>query len=732
MSVETFGESGQIGLAIAAGVCTITIDDPSHSANVINASFLDALDAVLDRLDGELDGIDGIVLTSAKSTFCTGGDLNEIIEAEASRAATVFAHVERTKRILRRLELVGRPVVAAINGAALGGGLELALACHHRVAVATAPIGLPEVTLGLLPGGGGVVRTVRMLGIHPALSQVLLSGRQYRGEGAVKVGLVDSAVESPAELAAAARAWIQSRPEAVQPWDRPDFRIPGGDPDDHTFAMGLAALASSLRRDLKAVDLPAPRAIMSAAVEGAQVDFATAQTIESRYFVELATSQIAKNMIRGGFLDLQEVNSGAARPAGYERTTVGRVGILGAGLMGAAIAYVCAGAGIEVVLKDISLEIAERGKGYAQKSLDRAVERGRIDAAAAAAVLARITPTANAADLDGCEAVIEAVVERTEVKQAVFAEAEEFVEDDALLASNTSSIPITELAEEVARPDDFVGMHFFSPVDRMQLVELVTGANTSDATLARAFDLARQMGKTPIVVNDSRGFYTSRVIECFLMEAIAMVGEGCHPLSVERAAGQAGYPMPPLQLIDEGTLTLLRQVSRETRAAAGAVGAEHPAAATLDRVIDELGREGRAAGAGFYDYAEGKRVGIWPGLVAAFAAPGPAVPLVDMKERMLFSEALETVRCFDEEVLSSAADANVGSLLGIGYPAWTGGTIQYMNGYPGGLEGFVARAEELAGRYGPRFEPPQSLREAARAGTGYPVHEPAAGSAAAA
>jgi 3-hydroxyacyl-CoA dehydrogenase/enoyl-CoA hydratase/3-hydroxybutyryl-CoA epimerase len=731
MSSDTFGNGSHIGVEIDAGVCVLTIDDPLHSANVINAAFLDALTAALDSLEVRIDEIDGFVVASAKSTFCTGGDLNEIIEASAENAADLFAHVDRTKAVLRRLEMLGRPIVATINGAALGGGLEVALACHHRIAVVGAPVGLPEVNLGLLPGGGGVARTVRMLGIHPTLAKVLLSGRQYRGEAAVEVGLVDELVESPDELLAAARAWIAAKPVADQPWDRPDYRIPGGDPSDHNFAMGLSGLATNLRRDLKGVDLPAPRAILAAAVEGSQVDFDNAQRIESRYFVELATGQIAKNMIRGGFLDLQEVNSGAARPDGYERASVDRVGVLGAGLMGSAIAFVCAEVGIEVVLKDVSLEVAERGKGYAQKVLDRAVERGRRSEAEAATILARITPTAEAADLAGCEAVIEAVLETTEVKQAVFAEAEEFIKPDALLASNTSSIPITELAEGVARPADFVGMHFFSPVDQMQLVELVVGERTSDATLARAFDLARQMKKTPIVVNDSRGFFTSRVIESFLMESIAMVGEGCHPRSVERAASQAGYPVPPLQLMDQLTLTLLRQVSKETRAAQDEADAseEHPGALTLDRVIDDLGRHGRAAGGGFYEYADGKRVGIWPGLIEAFETDSPPIPIEDMRERMLFSEALETVRCFDEGVLRSAADANVGSLLGIGYPRWTGGTVQYMNGYPGGLAGFVARADELAERYGARFEPPSSLRATAEAGDIYPALERAPGSA---
>lgn len=389
-------------------------------------------------------------------------------------------------------------------------------------------------------------------------------------------------------------------------------------------------------------------------------------------------------------------------------------------MMGAGIAYSCARAGIEVVLKDVTAEAAAKGKAYSEKILDKALSRGRTTEAKRAGLLARITPTADPADLAGCDAVIEAVFEDTALKHKVFQEIQDVIEPDALLCSNTSTLPITGLAEGVSRPVDFIGLHFFSPVDKMPLVEIIKGERTGDEALARAFDLVRQINKTPIVVNDSRGFFTSRVIGQFINEGVAMVGEGIEPASVEQAAAQAGYPAKVLSLMDELTLTLPRKIRNETRKAfeeAGRGWAAHPADTVIDRMVDEFGRPGRSGGAGFYDYDEaGKRAGIWPGLREHFTKPGTEIPFVDMKERMLFSEAIDTVRLFEEGVLTSVADANIGSIMGIGFPAWTGGVIQYINGYEGGLPGFVARAHELAAAYGERFAPPALLVEKAGRG----------------
>jgi 3-hydroxyacyl-CoA dehydrogenase/enoyl-CoA hydratase/3-hydroxybutyryl-CoA epimerase len=705
------------------GIVVLTLDDPEQSANTMNAAYIESMGATVDRLEAEKDAITGVVITSAKKTFFAGGDLNDLIQARREDAPAVFEHVTRLKAQLRRLEKLGRPVVAAINGAALGGGLEITLACHHRIVadVKGVQLGTPEVTLGLLPGAGGVTRTVRMLGIQTALLSILLQGQRHKPRAALDLGLVDEVVDSVDALLPKAKEWIKANPEAAQPWDVKGFKIPGGTPSNPSFAANLPAFPANLRKQLKGANMPAPKAILAAAVEGAQVDVDTALVIESRYFVELVTGQVAKNMIKAFFFDLESINKGGSRPQGFEKYTARKVGVLGAGMMGAGIAYVCARAGMEVVLKDVTLDSAEKGKDYSVKLTEKAISRGRTTREKGDALLALITPTEKAADLAGCDLVIEAVFESQELKHKVFGEIEGVVAPDALLGSNTSTLPITGLAEGVQRREDFIGLHFFSPVDKMPLLEIIVGERTSDAALAKAFDVAQQIGKTPIVVNDSRGFFTSRVIGTFINEAIAMVGEGVSPASVEQAGSQAGYPAPPLQLMDELTLTLPQKIRKETRAAveaAGGVFPEHGSFAVVDRLVEEFDRKGRSAGAGFYDYVDGKRTGLWNGLAEHFAVPGgtpapgaagPQIPFEDMKERMLFAEALETVKCFDEGVLRSVADANIGSIMGIGFPPWTGGVIQYINGYPGGLAGFVARARELAERYGDHFQPPASL-----------------------
>ncbi|MFG5721230.1 3-hydroxyacyl-CoA dehydrogenase NAD-binding domain-containing protein [Streptomyces murinus] len=704
------------------GVVTLVLDDPNQSANTMNQAFKASIEAIADRAVAEKDSIRGIIYTSAKKTFFAGGDLKEMIQAGPEDARTVFDTATAIKNALRRIETLGKPVVAAINGAALGGGYEIALASHHRIAL-DAPgskIGLPEVTLGLLPAGGGVTRTVRLMGITDALLKVLLQGTQYTPRRAQENGLIHEVARTPEEMLAKARAFIDEHPESQQPWDVPGYRIPGGTPAHPKFAANLPAFPANLRKQTNGAPYPAPRNIMAAAVEGSQVDFENASTIETRYFTELVTGQTAKNMIQAFFFDLQAVNSGANRPKGIESREVRKVAVLGAGMMGAGIAYSCARAGIEVVLKDVSLEAALKGKNYSEKLCAKAVSRGRTTQEKADALLARITPTGDAADVAGCDAVIEAVFEDTALKHKVFQEIESVLAPDALLCSNTSTLPITTLAEGVERQGDFIGLHFFSPVDKMPLVEIIKGERTGDEALARAFDLVRQINKTPIVVNDSRGFFTSRVIGQFINEGVAMVGEGIEPASIEQAAAQAGYPAKVLSLMDELTLTLPRKIRNETKRAveeAGGTWTAHPADGVIDRMVDEFERPGRSGGAGFYDYAQdGKRAGLWPGLREHFTKAGYKIPFTDMQERMLFAEALDTVRLVEEGVLTSVADANIGSILGIGFPAWTGGVLQYINGYEGGLPGFVARARELAETYGERFEPPALLVEKADKG----------------
>ncbi|MFJ9041917.1 3-hydroxyacyl-CoA dehydrogenase NAD-binding domain-containing protein [Streptomyces sp. NPDC102406] len=704
------------------GIVTLVLDDPNQSANTMNQAFKNSIATVADRAEAERDSIRGIIYTSAKKTFFAGGDLKDMMKAGPEDAQAVFETGLGIKNALRRIETLGKPVVAAINGAALGGGYEIALASHHRVAL-DAPgskIGLPEVTLGLLPASGGVTRTVRLMGIADALLKVLLQGTQYTPGRALENGLVHELAATREEMIEKARAFIDAHPESQQPWDKPGYRIPGGTPAHPKFAANLPAFPANLKKQLNGAPYPAPRNILAAAVEGSQVDFETAQTIEARYFTELVTGQTAKNMIQAFFFDLQAVNSGANRPKGIEPRTVRKVAVLGAGMMGAGIAYSCARAGIEVVLKDVSAEAAAKGKGYSEKLCAKAVSRGRTTQEKADALLARITPTADPQALAGCDAVIEAVFEDPALKHKVFQEIQHVVAPDALLCSNTSTLPISVLAEGVERRADFIGLHFFSPVDKMPLVEIIKGERTGDEALARAFDLVRQINKTPIVVNDSRGFFTSRVIGHFINEGVAMVGEGIEPASVEQAAGQAGYPAKVLSLMDELTLTLPRKIREESKAAvieAGGAWTSHPAEAVIDRMVDEFGRPGRSGGAGFYEYGEdGKRAGLWPGLREHFTKPGTEIPFEDMQERMLFSEALDTVRLLEEGVLTSVADANIGSIFGIGFPGWTGGVLQYINGYEGGLPGFVARARELAERYGDRFLPPALLVEKAERG----------------
>jgi 3-hydroxyacyl-CoA dehydrogenase/enoyl-CoA hydratase/3-hydroxybutyryl-CoA epimerase len=699
------------------GIVVLTLDDPAHSANTMNEAYGRSMDAVLDRLEAERDQITGVILTSAKQTFFAGADLTVLRDLRPEQAARVAATVTAAKTRLRRLETFGRPVVAALGGSALGGGLELALSCHHRILLDRPGVetGLPEVTLGLLPAGGGVVRLVRMLGITEALLQVLLRGQRHGPAAALEVGLVDEVVTDPAELMSKAREFIAAHPRASQPWEAKGYQIPGGTPSTPALAANLPAFPARLRKELKGAPYPAPRAILAAAVEGAQVDLDTAFTIETRYFTHLATGQITKNMIQAFFFDLRAANS----RGGKDVTPVESVGVLGAGMMGAAIAYVCARSGMRVALKDVTIEAATRGKGYAEALLDKAVSRGRSTRESRAEILGRITPTADPADLAGVRLVIEAVFEDPALKHKVFAEIEDVVAPDALLASNTSTLPITMLAEGVRRQPDFVGLHFFSPVDKMPLVEVIRGARTSDAAVDRALGVVRQLRKTPIVVNDSRGFFTSRVIGTFTNEGITMLAEGVPAASIEQASSQAGYPAPVLALIDELTLTLPRRIRQEMRAAVEASGGTwtpQPAEAVIDAMIDEYGRPGRSKGAGFYEYENGRRTRLWPGLREHFGGGNLDLPFEDLKERMLFVEAIEAVKCLDEGVLASVADANVGSILGIGFPGWTGGVLQYINQYDGGPPGFVARTRELAARYGDRFSPPPLLL--AKAGSG--------------
>ncbi|QIX28334.1 3-hydroxyacyl-CoA dehydrogenase [Nocardioides sp. JQ2195] len=721
----------------ADGIVTLTLDDPTAGANTMNELYQESMAAAVERLHDELDsadgGVTGVVIASAKKTFFAGGNLKNMVTTTKDQAADVFAMAEEIKAGLRRIETYPRPVVAAINGAALGGGFEICLASNHRIAVdGSYKVGLPEASLGLLPGGGGVTRIVRLLGIQSGLMDVLLQGVQFSPAQALEKGLIDEVVASQDDLVPAAKAWLKDNKDnaeaASNPWDRAGYKMPGGAPSNPKLAAFLPAFPALLRKQLKGADYPAQKAILSAAVEGAQVDFDTASRIESRYLTNLIINQGSKNMIQAFFFDLQAIGSGSLRPDGFERFKATKVGVLGAGMMGAGIAYSCARAGMEVVLKDVSDDNAAKGKAYSEKLLDKAISRGKSTEEKKAELLGRITATADPAALKGCDLVIEAVFEDPSLKAKVIGEIIDHVNPDALLCSNTSTLPITELAEGVARPADFIGLHFFSPVDKMPLVEIIRGKETSDEALAKAYDVVQQIKKTPIVVNDSRGFYTSRVIGVQINEGLAMLGEGVHPVSLERAATQAGFPVGPLQISDELNMELMTKIRKANNDAAAKAGIEvgpDPAGDVIAKMI-EAGRPSRLKGAGFYEYVDGRRQGLWSGLAEAFPVAEEQIPFEDIKDRMLFAEALETAKTFEEGVITSAAAANIGSIMGIGFPANTGGAAQFMTGYVGadgevGLAAFIKRAEELAASYGEHLAPTQYLQDMVAKGESFPA-----------
>ncbi|MDX1571396.1 MAG: 3-hydroxyacyl-CoA dehydrogenase NAD-binding domain-containing protein [Xanthomonadales bacterium] len=686
--------------------------DARGNANTMNAEFHADFAQAAEQLAAEPD-LKGVILRSAKSMFFAGGDLDELIRINRDNVDEFFAGLEESKACMRRIETLGKPVVACINGHALGGGWELCLMSHARIAVDSGKIklGLPEVTLGLLPGAGGVIRMSRLLGLQNAFPY-LMEGKQFKPAEGKQLGLIHELVDSDEELVPAAERWIEANPQSEQPWDQRGYKMPGGTPTSPKLAPMLAIAPAMLKQKTGGV-MPAPEAIMCAAVEGAQVDFDTATRIESRYFTELAVGQVSKNMIGTFWHQLNEIKKGAGRPDGFAHRKVEKLGILGAGMMGAGIACTSAWRGLQVVLKDVDQERAERGKAYSEKVLAKRVSKGRMSEAQKDEILGRIQPTGSVDDLAGCDLVIEAVFEDRSLKATVTEETEAVLGDDAVFASNTSTLPITGLARASKRPGQFIGLHFFSPAEKMPLVEIICGEETNDQTLARSYDFVLQIGKTPIVVNDSRGFFTSRVFGTFCQEGLAMLGEGVEPATIENAAALAGCPVGPLAVTDEVSMTLVSKIRAQTIKDLEAEGHRYepaPGDAVVDAML-EAERPGKAAGAGFYEYPEGGKKHLWPGLRERFNSGTADIPLTDVKERLLFIEAVETVRCMDEQVLRAVRDANIGSIFGIGYPPWTGGALQFINQY--GLAEFVARADELAERYGDRFRVPQSLRDRA-------------------
>ena len=688
------------------GIATITFDEAGSPVNTMCTQWQQDLLDVTARVVQDRDTIRGIVLASAKSTFFAGADLKGMMRLQPADAPRLYREIEQNKKCFRTLETLGKPVVTCLNGSALGGGWEVALVGHYRVAVDSPKIqfGLPEITLGLIPGASGITKMTRLLGLVGA-QPYILDSKLFNPREAMELGLVHQLVPDAAALRPAALAFIAANPEAHHLWDDKSYRIPGGGPDHPTIA-GLLAVAPAVLKQKTRGLYPAPEYALAAMVEGARVDFDTALRIESRYLARLAVGTVAKNMINTFFFNMNAIRSGQSRPASVQKYAPQKVGVLGAGMMGAGIAYVQASRGVATVLKDVTIARADAGKAYSAGLTQARVEKGRLSACDQTALLSRITPTEKLQDLAGCDLIIEAVYENRELKGRVTREAEPLLAAGGFFASNTSTLPITGLAEASARPEKYVGIHFFSPVDRMKLVEIIRGKQTDDETIARAFDYVQTIGKIPIVVNDARGFFTSRVFGTFVMEGAAMVGEGIPAAVVEQAGIQAGMPVGPLAVLDETALSLSVHVLDQTRADLRAVGGTYiatPGELLVERMVKEFDRNGRAAEAGFYDYPQqpGAKKILWPQLKTLFGTPGIGWDMQDLKDRLLYRQAVETARCLSENVLTTVHEANIGSIFGIGFPGWTGGAMQFI--YGTGIDAFLARAETLATRFGPGF-----------------------------
>jgi 3-hydroxyacyl-CoA dehydrogenase / enoyl-CoA hydratase / 3-hydroxybutyryl-CoA epimerase len=695
---------------LAGGIATITFDEEGSPVNTMCEQWHKDLTEVTAQVVKDKDAIKGILLASSKSTFFAGADLKGTMRLKVAEAPQVFREIEQVKKNFRTLETLGKPVVSCLNGTALGGGWEVALVGHYRIAVDNPKIqfGLPEITLGLIPGASGITKMTRLLGLMGAQPYILES-RLFSPREALELGLVHELVPDAAALRPAALAWIDRHASgdapAHHPWDDKNYKMPGGTPSNPKIAGMLSVAPAVLRHKTRGL-YPAPEYALAAMVEGAQVDFDTALRVESRYLAKLIVSPVAKNMINTFFFNMNAIKSGQSRPKDVPRWQPKKVGILGAGMMGGGIAYVQASRGIETVLRDVTQDKAETGRNYSIKVTQPRVEKGRMSPHDQDALLSRITPTDSVQALQGCDLIIEAVYENRELKAKVTQEAEPMLAPGGFFASNTSTLPITGLAKASKRPEKFVGIHFFSPVDKMKLVEIIRGKQSDDETVARAFDYVQGIGKIPIVVNDSRGFFTSRVFGTFVMEGAAMLGEGIPAAVVEQAGIQAGMPVGPLAVLDETALSLSVHVLDQTRADYRAEGGTYiatPGELLVERMVKEFDRNGRAAGGGFYEYPQekGAKKFLWPQLNELFERPGIHWNMQDLKDRLLYRQAVETARCLSENVLTTVHDANIGSIFGIGFPAWTGGAMQFIYGM--GIDAFRARAAQLAEKFGPGF-----------------------------
>jgi 3-hydroxyacyl-CoA dehydrogenase / enoyl-CoA hydratase / 3-hydroxybutyryl-CoA epimerase len=698
----------------ADGFATLTLDNADESMNLVSDAFIAEMMEATAQIAAD-DSIKGVILTSGKPAFMAGADLKLLVQGyDTMTLKSAYAFSQKASGMHRAMETSSKPWVAVMNGLALGGGFELALACHYRILVddPKAVVGLPEVGVGLLPGSGGTQRLIRIAGMKIG-TELLLSGRAVKGAEALALGIVDAVIPA-SEMDAAARAWLDTGPDPVKPWDVKGYALPeqrGLIIPEYSGQMMMAS--GSVAKS--GYNLPAPIAILSCIYEGAILPFDKALSVESKYFAKLLTSPVSRNIIRTTFLSKGAAERGAGRPAGIPKTEFKKIGVLGAGMMGAGIALVSAQAGVDVILIDRDVESATKGKAYSENVLGKQIARGNMTQDKADAIVARITPTDDFALLDGCDLIIEAVFEDIDIKAETTRKAEVIIPATTVYASNTSTLPISTLAEASARPDQFIGLHFFSPVDRMGLVEIIKGAKTNPATLAIALDFVAKLRKTPIVVNDSRGFYTSRVFQTLIHEGGAMLEEGVPPAVIENAAKAVGMPMGPLALLDELTFDLPLKIVEQ---AIKQEGSKYivPAGVSAMKKMKAQGRSGRKTGGGFYDYpAEGGKR-LWCGLADTFPVSAD-YDVDELKQRFLFAQAIETARCREENVIETSEDGDLGAVYGWGFPAWTGGTLSYIDTI--GVDKFVNECDRLAQKFGPRFAPSAWLRERAATGTNF-------------
>lgn len=689
-------------------IVTLTLDMQGRNANVINHEIREAFVPVLNHLLEEKKKglLRGVILTSGKKTFLAGGDLEYLYHATDS--AEVFGFAQAMKAFLRDLERPGVPVVAALNGSALGAGFEVALACHHRVALNHHKIqlGFPEVEIGLIPGGGGIIRLMWLLGIEKAF-YVLTNAQRYAPEQALKVGLIDDLADNPKELLAKAKSWLLTNQYHRRAWDQLDKKIPGGSAKDPLTARVIRKLTAGLSAQTHN-NYPALQAILNVMADGSKVDFDTACRMESRYYTEVVLSKACKNMIRAFWFDQNEINSGVARPKGYGKFRPKKIGIIGAGIMGSGIAFSALMHGLTVVIKDVSKPIADRGRELVEEKLDQEIRKGAIQELQKQDYLKRLSTTDTSKDFETCDLVIEAVFENKMVKEKVTREAEQFIDEYAFFATNTTSIPITELGRSSSRPENYIGLHFFHPADTVPVVEIVRGAKTSDETTARAFDFVRNIGKTPIIVKDDWGFYAARVRNTYILEGITLLQEGYAPALIENLGRQVGMPKGALEWADELGLDMVLKYEQQAAAHYGPKYIQHPAVSVLQIMIEELGRYGTRKKAGFYEY-EGETKSLWTDLATHFPKQATKASNETLQDRFLFAQVIEAIWCMQEKVILSKAAANLGSIYGWGFPAYKGGVLQYIVDY--GPESFMQRSQQFQKDFGQRFQVPKLFHQ---------------------